>query len=266
MKLQSDDAEIFYSVRGRGPAVVLLHPFPANHRFWDECIPYLEDRYRLVLPDLRAHGDSQPGQGAATMDKHARDLARLCDELEIGTAVFAGVSIGGYVLFEFWRQFRPRVAALVLANTRAAADSDEARANREKSIQEIQQRGPTPFIDSMVSKLLGETSLRSRLDRVEAARVMMSRMTVKGLAAALQGLAARPDSISTLQTIDVPSLILAGEEDKLIPRAEAGLMHNSISRSRLEIVPRAGHYAAFEQPEFAGRLLRGWLDSLGLSK
>ncbi len=262
MKLQSDDAEIFCSVRGSGPVVVLLHPFPVNHHFWDECIPYLEDRYRLVLPDLRAHGESQPGERAATMDKHARDLARLCDELEIGKAVFVGVSIGGYVLFEFWRQFRPRVAALVLANTRAGADSSEARANREKSIQEIQQRGPTPFIDSMIPRLLGETTLRSRLDRVEAARTMMSRMTVKGLVAALQGLAARPDSISTLHTIDVPALILAGEEDTLTPRAEAEFMHSRIPGSRLEVVPRAGHYAAFEQPEFAGRLLREWLDSL----
>ena len=265
MKLKSDDAELFYSVRGSGPAVVLLHPFPASHHFWDECLPYLEDRYRLVVPDLRAHGESQPGEGAATMEKHARDVARLCDELEIGKAVFAGVSIGGYVLFEFWRQFRPRVAALILANTRAGADSDEARANREKSIHDIQQRGPTPFIDSMLPKLLGETTLRLRLDRVEAARAMMARMTVQGLAAALQGLAARPDSMSTLQTIDVPAIIVAGEEDAIVPRAETELMRNRIPRSRLEVVPRAGHYAAFEQPEFAGRLLRGWLDSLGLS-
>lgn len=265
MILKSDDAEIFYSVRGSGPAVVLLHPFPANHHFWDECLPLLENRYRLVMPDLRAHGESQPGNGAATMEKHARDVARLCDELEIGRAVFAGVSIGGYVLFEFWRQFRPRVAALILANTRAGADSDEARAGREKSIQDIQQRGPTPFVDSMLPRLLGETTLRSRLDLVEAARAMMARMTVKGLVAALQGLAARPDSVPTLKTIDVPTLIVAGEEDTLIPRAEAELMRSNISGSRLEVVPKAGHYAAFEQPEFTGRMLREWLDRLEMA-
>jgi 3-oxoadipate enol-lactonase len=265
MTLKSDDAEIFYSVRGSGPAVVLLHPFPANHHFWDECLPFLENRYRLIMPDLRAHGESQPGNGAATMGKHAQDVARLCDELEIGKAVFAGVSIGGYVLFEFWRQFRERVAALILANTRAGADSDEARAGREKSIHEIQQRGPAPFVDSMLSKLRGETTLRSRLDRVEAARAMMARMTVKGLVAALQGLAARPDSVLTLKTIDVPTLIVEGEDDTLIPRAEAELMRSSIQGSRLEMVPKAGHYAAFEQPEFTGRMLREWLDSLELA-
>lgn len=187
------------------------------------------------------------------MAKHAHDLARLCDALELGRAVFAGVSIGGYVLFEFWRQFREQVAALVLANTRAGADSEEARLSREKSIADVEQRGPTPFVESMLGKVLGETTRRSRLDRVDVARAMMSRMTVKGIAAALQGLASRPDSTATLGTIDVPTMVLAGEEDTLTPIAEAQWMHKGIRGSRLEIVPKAGHFAAFEQPEIAGR-------------
>lgn len=262
MNLRSDGTDLFYSVRGSGPPVVLLHPFPANHCFWEECAPYLENRYQLVLPDLRGHGDSQPGEGPATMEKHAHDLALLCDELEIGRAVFAGVSIGGYVLFEFWRQFRERVAALVLANTRAGADSDEGRASREKSILQVQQRGPAPFIESMLGRALGETTLRARMDRVEAARVMMSRMTVMGITAVLQGLSARPDSTSTLNTIGVPSLLLAGEEDTIVAISEAEFMHRQIRNSRVQIVPKAGHYAAFEQPEYMGRLLREWLDSV----
>jgi pimeloyl-ACP methyl ester carboxylesterase len=262
MIFSSDGTDIYYSVRGSGRPLVLLHPFPANHRFWDECAPFLENRYQLILPDLRAHGDSAPGAGPATMSKHAQDLARLCDTLEIGKAIFAGVSIGGYVLFEFWRQFRERMAALVLANTRAGADSDVARLSREKSIAEVEQRGPAPFIEDMLVKLLGETTRRSRLDRLDAARAMMSRMTVKGIVAALQGLASRPDSTQTLATINVPTLLLAGEEDTLTPNAEAQLMHKGIRGSRLEIIPKAGHYAAFEQPESAGRLLRTFADSL----
>lgn len=196
------------------------------------------------------------------MAKHTQDLARLCDTLEIGRAIFAGVSIGGYVLFEFWRRFPERVAALVLANTRAGADSAEARLGREKSIAEVEQRGPTPFIEDMLGKVLGETTRRSRLDRVDAARAMMSRMTVNGIVAALHGLASRPDSTATLTSINVPTLVLAGEEDTLAPVAEAQLMQKEIRGSRLEIVPKAGHYAAFEQPEIAGRLLRTFADSL----
>lgn len=262
MIFSSDGTDIFYSVRGSGRPLVLLHPFPANHRFWDDCAPFLESRYQLILPDLRAHGASAPGTGPATMQKHAQDLARLCDTLNVGRAIFAGVSIGGYVLFEFWRHFPERVAALVLANTRAGADSNEALLGREKSIAEVDQRGPTPFIESMLVKLLGETTRRSRLDRVDSARAMMSRMTVKGIVTSLQGLASRPDSTQTLATINAPTLLLAGEEDTLTPIAEAQFMHKEIRGSRLEIVPKAGHYAAFEQPEIAARLLRTFADSL----
>jgi pimeloyl-ACP methyl ester carboxylesterase len=262
MILNSDGADIYYSVRGSGRPMVLLHPFPANHHFWDECAPFLENRYQLILPDLRAHGNSSPGTGPATIAKHAEDLARLCDTLEIGRAIFAGVSIGGYVLFEFWRQSRARVAALVLANTRAGADSDAARLGREKSIAEVEQRGPTPFIEDMLGKVLGETTRRSRLDRVEAARAMMSRMTVQGIVAALQGLASRPDSSTTLPAIKVPTLILAGEEDTVSPISEAQFMHKEIRGSRLEVLPKAGHFGAFEQPEIAGRLLRAFADAM----
>lgn len=265
MKLKSGDTEIFYTVRGSGAPLVLLHPFPMNHRFWDDCALYLESRYQLITPDLRAHGESLPGEGAATMDKHAQDLLLLCNELGIGKAMFAGVSIGGYVLFEFWRQSRDRVAALVLSNTRAGADSPEQRANRKKTIQDVQQRGPTPFIETTVPRMLSETTLRSRPDRVEAARALIARMSVKGIAAALEGMAARPDSTPTLKTINVPTLIVAGDEDTLTPRAEAELMHAGISGSRLEVVPKAGHCAAFEQPEYTGRILRGFLDGVEIS-
>jgi 3-oxoadipate enol-lactonase len=260
MKLNRGDTEIFYTVRGSGAPVVLLHPFPTNHNFWDVCAPHLESRFQLIIPDLRAHGESASGHGAATMDKHAADLAALCDELKLGRAIFAGVSIGGYVLFEFWRQSRERVAALILSNTRAGADSPEQRAAREKSILDVQQRGPTPFIDATLPKMLGETTLRTRPDRIDAARALMTRMSVQGIAAALSGLAVRPDSTATLATINVPALVIAADEDVLTPLPEAELMHNGIPGSKLEVVPRAGHYAALEQPEYWAKAARGFLD------
>jgi 3-oxoadipate enol-lactonase len=265
MKLKSGDTEIFYTVRGRGAPVVLLHPFPANHGFWDECAPHLENRYRLIIPDLRGHGASPPGEGVATMHKHAGDLLLLCHELAIGKAAFAGVSIGGYILFELWRQARERVSALILANTRAGADSAEQRANREKSIQDVHLRGPAPFIEATLPKVLSKTTLQSRHDRVDVARRLMAAMSVQGIAACLRGMAARPDSTPTLKTIDVPTLVIGGEEDVLTPRAEAELMHTEIGGSRLEMVPNAGHFAALEQPEYVARILRGFLDGAGNS-
>jgi pimeloyl-ACP methyl ester carboxylesterase len=262
MHLTSADAQIFYQVRGDGPPVVLLHPFPANHDFWAPAADLLQARYRLIIPDLRGHGDSSPGDGAATMEKHANDLVRLCDSTGIAKAVFAGVSIGGYILFEFWRRYRDRISALILANTRAAADTEEGRANRLKSAEDVEKHGPVPFIDSMVPKLIGETTRTTRPDLVERARKMMLKMTVSGIAAGQRGMAARPDSVPTLKTVNVPALILAGAEDTLIPIADAQLMQSNIAGSRLEVLPRAGHYAVFEQHELAARLIRSFLDGL----
>ena len=132
-RLRSDDAELFFEIRGNGPPVVLLHPFPSNHEFWHPMAAALDSRYRLILPDLRGHGDSEIGDGPALMQKHALDLARLLDAAGVGKAAFVGCSIGGYILFEFWRRFRARVTSLALCDSRPQADTAEARANRLKT-------------------------------------------------------------------------------------------------------------------------------------
>ena len=125
--IKSGDAEIAYQVLGTGPPLVLLHPFPAHHEFWLPAAQALASRYQLILPDLRGHGESCAGEGPATMEKHAADIARILDHAELGRVPLAGVSIGGYVLFEFWRRYRGRVAALALCNTKAPPDSPEAQ-------------------------------------------------------------------------------------------------------------------------------------------
>lgn len=261
MRVTSDDAEIFYEVMGDGPAVVLLHPFPANHEVWLPVAEMLAGRFRVILPDLRGHGSSGVGTGPATMRKHAADVVRVCDDAGIGRALFAGISIGGYVLFEIMRTFRDRVSALALCCTRAQADSEEGRANRMKSIDEVQRHGPEPFVESIITKLLGASTLRDRPDLVERARTMMRRMSAAGIVAVQQGMATRPDSVPFLKHIGVPTLVLAGQEDALIAPADAELMHKDVAGSELCVIPRAGHYAVFEQPEIAGRTLRKFFDA-----
>jgi 3-oxoadipate enol-lactonase len=260
MQVHSSDADIYYEVLGSGPDVVLLHPFPAHHGIWIPVAEQLATRYRVILPDLRGHGRSGVGEGPATMDKHAADVARVCDDAGVSKAVFAGESIGGYILFEFWRRFRERISALVLCNTKAAADSGEARANRLSAADDVEKRGIEPFIDSMVPKLLGETTRRNRPDVVAAARGMMMEMSPAGIAAVQRGMAARPDSTATLPAIAVPMLIVAGDEDTLIPAAESESMRQRIPGSELKIMARAGHYAVFEHPVEATRLLRQFLE------
>ncbi len=259
--LRSSDAQLLYEVIGSGPDVVLLHPFPLNHNFWNGVLDQLSTRYRLILPDLRAHGDSELGDGPATMQKMAADLAKLCREENIAKAFFVGVSIGGYVLFEFWRRHREHVAALVLSNTRAAAETRDSRANRLALADKVLREGTAGFIEDMLPKLMSPTTTASRPDIVDAARRMMQKMSPQDIAGVQQGMADRPDSVGTLKTINVPTLVITGVDDS-IPRGEAELMQQHISDSRMQVIDRAGHYAALEQPQEYGRTLRAFFDSM----
>src|SRR5271165_5551550 len=152
-RIKSGDAEIVYWTFGAGPPVVLLHPFPAHHEFWLPVAEALSTRYRVILPDLRGHGESSVGEGPATMEKQAADIARVMDDANIARAPLIGVSIGGYALFEFWRKHRARVAALGLFNTKAPADNPEARAARLRVASDALERGTETFFASMIPKL-----------------------------------------------------------------------------------------------------------------
>jgi len=259
----SGDAEICYEVLGDGAPVVLLHPFPANHELWHPVAQSLVLRYRVILPDLRGHGESDVGDGPATMAKHAADVARVLDAEGVGRAPFVGVSIGGYVLFEFWRRFPGRVAALGLCNTKAQADTAEGRAGRLQAAADVMERGTEPFFESMVPKLMGETTRTTRPDLVDGALRMMRKMSPEDVAMVQRGMAERPDSMPTLKTINVPTLILTGDEDLLTGVPEAELMRRNISGSQIKVVAKAGHYSPWEQPEEVGKIMRQFLDSVG---
>jgi 3-oxoadipate enol-lactonase len=262
IQIKSGDASIAYQILGTGPPVVLLHPFPAHHELWLPAANALISRYQVILPDLRGHGDSDAGDGPATMEKHAVDLARILDHAEVGRVPFAGVSIGGYVLFEFWRRYRGRIAALVLLNTKAPADSPEAKASRLQAAADVLERGTGPFFESMVPKLLGQTTRDSRPDLVDGALQMMRKMSPESVAQVQRGMAERPDSVPDLKTINVPTLIVTGDEDVLTGPPEAELMRQNIPSSELKVIRRAGHYSPWEQPGEAGQLLRRFLDSV----
>jgi 3-oxoadipate enol-lactonase len=261
MLVRSSDIDISYEVLGQGPDLILLHPFPAHHGVWMPVAEHLASKYRVILPDLRGHGNSGVGEGAATMEKHAEDLVKVLADANVGRAIFAGESIGGYILFEFWRRHRDRFNALILCNTKATADNDEARRARLQSAEDVMKKGVEPFVDSMLPKLLGETTRFNRPDVAAAARDMMLKITAAGVAAVQRGMAERPDSVPTLRTIGVRTLLIAAGEDS-IPMSEAELMKQHIPNASLRVIAKAGHYAVFERPDEALRLLRHFLDAI----
>ena len=262
--LRSDDAEISYQIQGHGPAVVLLHPFPAHHEFWLPVIPALESRYQLILPDLRGHGDSGIGQGPALMAKHAVDVTRVMDAAGVGKAAFIVCSIGGYIVLEILRRFRARVSALALCNTRPQADAPDARANRLKAAETVLEQGTEQFLQALIPKLLGATTISSRPDLVEGALRMMRKMSAEDISLVQRGMAERVDSTRDLEHINLPTLIVIGEEDTFSTPADGELMRQSIPGSRLKIIPKAGHYAPWERPEAVAPLLRQFLDFVPL--
>jgi len=261
-RITSGDADIFYEVLGSGPPVVLLHPFPANHDLWKPAAQALVSHYRVILPDLRGHGDSGIGEGPATMEKHAADIARVLECEEVGRAPFVGVSIGGYVLFEFWRRYRAQVEALVLCNTKATADTSEARAGRLQAAADVMECGTEPFFEGMLLKLLGETTRSTRPDLVEGSLRLMQKMSAEDVALVQRGMAERRDSVETLKTIDVPTLIVTGDEDILTGIADAELMRQYIPGAQMRVIAKAGHYSPWEQPEEVGQLVRQFLDGV----
>jgi pimeloyl-ACP methyl ester carboxylesterase len=259
MQVRSGDTEIFYEVRGKGPDLVLLHPFPANHEVWSAVAEPLSSVYRVLLPDLRGLGASGPGEGIATMEKHVNDVLRVCHDAGVERAVFAGNSIGGYVLFEFWRRFRERVLSLILVDTKASPDSEDARKTRLAAADEVLKHGTEPFIDGQLPKLLGESSRRNRPDQVNRAKKMMMQTSAAGIAAVQRGMAERPDSMPTLKTIDVPTLVVVGDEDVVTPAPEMELIHRHVRGSQMMRIPQAGHYSPFERPDDVHRAMREFL-------
>jgi pimeloyl-ACP methyl ester carboxylesterase len=184
----------------------------------------------------------------------------LLDAAGVGKAAFVGCSIGGYILFEFWRRFRARVTSLALCDSRPQADTAEARANRLKTAATVLEQGTEPFIETMIPKLMGRTTVATRPDLVDGARAMMRKMSAEDINLVLRGMSERPDSVADLRTINVPTLIVIGEEDVLSTIADGELMRQNIAGSQLKVIPKAGHYAPWERADAVGPILRQFLD------
>ncbi len=266
MEYISDGVKLFYTARGEGPAVVLLHPMPCDHRFWLGAAEALAAKYRVILPDLRGHGRSESGEGPITMKKLGADVIRLLDELQIERALFAGCSIGGYTLYELWREAPARVQALAFCCARPQADSEAARVAREDSIARVREHGMDEWIESLLERLIGPTARIRHPERVAEVRAMMQTVTPTAAIALMQGLAMRPDSVETARTIRVPAFVLAGGEDPVSTPADMKLLAETIRNSgygaEYTELRDAGHFAPWEQPQMMGRLLRKFCDSV----
>jgi len=229
---------------------------------WREQAEALSASFRVITPDLRGHGETGATDEPATMDEMARDVAALIDELGLRRVSLGGLSMGGYVAFAFYRRFPLRVRALILADTRPQADTEEARRNREQQAQKALAEGMSGISEVMLPKALAPRTLREHPERVARVREMMKGTTPQGAAAALRGMAARVDHTDFMASILAPTLILVGSEDELTPPRDAEAMHREIRGSRMVVIEDAAHVSNIENPVAFNRALKEFLDQL----
>jgi pimeloyl-ACP methyl ester carboxylesterase len=255
------DISIGYDDVGQGLPVVFLHGFPHNRSLWSPQVGGLVAPCRTIAFDLRGFGETSVTP-PFSMDRYADDVAAALGSLGIEKAVIAGLSMGGYAAFAFWRRHSALVRALVLCDTKAGADDEKGRAGRRDMIALVREKGSSAIADKMIAGMVGKSTREKNPDLVESMHRMMSLAPPEGIAGALEAMLNRPDSGPTLATITVPTLILVGEEDALTPVSEARALHHGIAGSDLQILAGAGHVSNVERPAAFNHLLSEFLTSL----
>ncbi|MCC7424069.1 MAG: alpha/beta fold hydrolase [Planctomycetaceae bacterium] len=249
-------------VRGNGSPIVFVHGFPLNHTMWDAQLEAFSGTWKVIAPDLRGFGASSVTE-TATMESFADDLVRMLDEMKISEPiVLCGLSMGGYIAFEFVRKYSSRLRGLILCDTKASADTPEAAAGRRKTADQVLKEGAGQLAESMQQRLFAPSTLASQPDVVEAVRKMMLGTKPEGIAAALNGMADRPDSTPLLASIRVPTLVICGSEDKITPASEMQAMAGQIPGAKYVEVRGVGHMAPMEDADTVNAAIREFLAHL----
>jgi pimeloyl-ACP methyl ester carboxylesterase len=260
---QINGLTIVYSDRGTGLPLVFLHAFPLNRTMWAQQEDALFARFRIITVDLRGHGESDAPLWHYTLDQSADDVRALLDHLGIRQALFVGLSMGGYILFAFYRKYAVRVKGMILADTRAQADTEEGRGGRFQMAQTAYTKGPSAIADIMIPKLLSPATIQTRPEIVQNVRSMIEGNQISGIAGDLMAMAERPDSVPLLPQITCPTQIIVGELDQATPPSDANLMAEKIPGARLAIIPAAAHLANIEQPEVFNEIVGSFASELG---
>ncbi len=247
---------------GEGAPIVFLHAFPLTARMWSAQLEALPAGWRGVAPDLRGFGRSRGPVPARHVADHAEDVLALVAALDAGPVVLAGLSMGGYIALECWRRRPSSIRGLVLADTRADADTADAAATRVAMQGHAVREGTAAVIDAMLPRLLGATSRTANPHLAVQVRQWAMANGPDGVVDALEALRTRPDSRVTLASITCPTLVIVGEEDLITPPPLAAVIADGVTTAALTHIPGAGHLANVEQPAAFNATLARWLHTL----
>jgi 3-oxoadipate enol-lactonase len=262
-RLTVNGVSLAVEVRGEGPAVLFIHGYPFDHTIWRDQIDALEG-YRRIAVDLRGMGRSDAPDLGYSMGIYAADIAALLDVLGIEHVVLCGLSMGGYVIFEFLRGWRHRVRGVVLVDTRAEADGAEARRARDAAAATAREGGAAAIAESMLPKLLAPGTAERAPELAERLHRMMAATPVAGIVGALAAMRDRRDSTDLLPALaGLPVLVMVGEQDVLTPPDSARRLAAGIPHARLVVVPGAGHVTPVERPAETSAALLEFLRVVG---
>jgi len=243
-----------------GAPVVLIHGHPFNRSMWGPQVADLTAAgYRVVTPDLRGYGATSVVPGVTMLEVFAGDLAELMDHLGLDRVVLGGLSMGGQIVMEFYRQFPERVAALVLADTFAAADTPEGRAARNAMADRMLAEGMDGYAAEVIGKMIAPYNVTAQPEVAEHVLGMMRGTAPEGAAAALRGRAQRRDYRDLLAQVSVPALVVVGTDDEYTPVGDAEYMHERIPDSTLAVIDGAAHMPNLERPAEFNAVLRKFL-------
>lgn len=243
----TEPMELAYEERGSGPIAVFIHGFPLDRRMWIGQLAGLAKTRRCIAVDLRGNGLSKIDEPDPTfsMDLLADDVAKTLDEVGADQADMCGLSMGGYVAFAFWRRHRARVRSLILCDTKAEADADEAKAGREKTAAMVREQGMDALWEGLGAKLLASNPSE---ENVALLKQMFLDQDPAVIAADALAMRDRPDATPDLAGISVPVLWVHGEEDQLMPIDGARATVEKIPDAKFAAIPRGGHMSPMENP------------------
>jgi pimeloyl-ACP methyl ester carboxylesterase len=255
VKLDLKPGAVSYIDAGKGPVVLLIHAFPLNNTMWTSQVAALSNRFRVIAPDIRGFGESQPAS-PWTMEEMADSLNEFLDELHVKDSAVVGVSMGGYIALAFWSTYPKRVRQLVLSNSRARADNDAEKNARNSMIAAIEQSGVAILPERMLPRLLQPNPPAGIVRDV---RNMIGRTSPAAAIYAVMAMRDRMDFSSMLHRIDCPTMVITGENDVIIRMEDSRAVADAISGARFVPIPNSGHLSNLENPEAFNAALLSFL-------
>lgn len=249
LKLPSNGLELAYEREGHGTPLILIHGYPLDHSIWQPLVPLLENRFDLIMPDLRGFGQSLPAGSTTRLSDMAGDLITLMDHLQIQKALVAGHSMGGYVSLAFGRHHLTRLLGMGLISTQASADPPEKRTTRNQLADRVEMNGVGEVADSMPALLTGDPGIQISL------KDLILRQDAQGVAGALRAMAERPDSMDVLLSLEIPVVIIHGLADVIMPVDRAREMRAAAKIGSLVEIAGVGHLPMVEAPQAVAEAL-----------